>query len=247
MSIDTLGDLQRELDKYSRIGISIPDDLRQEIDKFNKKVKAFLQASREESDSRKRDKSIDEILRLLGRTLFNNVLQKIIEGHEKFPAYRQGAIQKEHGKNVITNDIRHKIQAIHEMLKSWPHMVPPLFENIHLSAGHLQNDMLWASWDDGIEPKWGFVEPPYLKPDSEPCSIENYFESDYWMEDDDVRDETCRWFADYAAGNRTYNPLEEDPAFLSDVMKIHGSKGYIDVFRMFSDCSGSLSDYHPNE
>jgi hypothetical protein len=148
----------------------------------------------------------------------------------------------------IRNDFREKIQAIHEMLlKSWPHMVPPQFEHIHLPAGHLTDGMLSPIWDDGIEPRWGFVEPPSLKPNTEPCSVEDYFGSDYWDRDRVVNgNDISALLADYLSDNSSYNPLdpihgmENSSTFLSDFMEIHGQKGYHDVFEMFPNLLSEL-------
>jgi hypothetical protein len=246
MSIDTLGDLHRELDKYSRIGISIPDDLRQEIDKFNKKVKEFLQASREESDSRERDKSMKQMLLLLWMTFFDNLIkEKIVSLHSEFPIYRTCMADKEHAKCVMAEDIREKIHAIHKMLiESWPHMVPPQIDYINIPAGYLRNKMLYASWDDGIPPKVGFVEPPSLKPDAQPNSTEEYLKSQYVYDNGYIKDQKVLSFANFAKDPDTEwcNPSDYDPTFLSDVEKNYGSNTYLDVYREYR---GLLSDYHP--
>jgi hypothetical protein len=252
MSIDTLDDLHPELNKYSRIGISIPDDLRQEIDNFNKKVKAFLQASQEESDSKERDNSQKEMVLFVWRTLFNNVLQKIDDYYrDKFELYNTMLFnEKDYGKTVVATDKRHKIQAIHEMLKSWPHMVPPRIEDIEFPDSRLKNDMIYKSPSEyGIErmePEYGFVEPPSLKPDVRPLSIEDYLATEYKIEDDCFNDRKVVDIANYKRDpeNSSYDPLEFDPTFLLDVVKKHGSKGYRDVYQMFPHW---LSDYHPSE
>ena len=234
MSISSLTKAPETLEESSRLGIPIQPELLQMRDNsINREINAFLTASQHEIDSRERDKSIDCLVLLLWRTCYKNIIQKIIGDHEKFPIYHTCMIHKEHAKEVIRDDFREKIQAIHEMLlKSWPHMVPPLFEHIHLPAGHLKNKMLWASWDDGIDPRCGFVEPPSLKPNTEPCSIEDYFKSDY-LEDHSVRDNIA-FLAEYLSGNGSYNPIEQDPTFLSDFMERHGrQKGYNDVSKMF--------------
>lgn len=232
MSISSLIDKLRELDNFSRL-LNIPDDLCQELDIMNQKIDAFLRASQEEFDSRKRNESMDNFLLLLWRTFFNNIVQKIIGEHETFPIYHTCMIRKEHAKDVIRNDFHEKLQAIHEMLlKSWPHMVPPLFEDINFPAGRLKNEMLLASWDDGIEPEWGFVEPPSLKPNARPRSVEEYLKSDYLEKDRSVRDDIV-FLANHLAGLDGYDPREQDPTFMGDFMVIHGNKRYSDVSRMF--------------
>lgn len=191
---------------------------------------------------------IDSLLLLLWRTCYNNIIQTICRSYEEFPTVSGGVLRKDHAKDVIRNDFREKIQAIHEMLlKSWPHMVPPQFEHIHLPAGHLTDGMLSPIWDDGIEPLWGFVEPPSLKPNTEPCSVEDYFGSDYWDRDRVVNgNDISALLADYLSDNSSYNPLdpihgmENSSTFLSDFMEMHGQKGYHDVFEMFPNLLSEL-------
>jgi hypothetical protein len=200
---------------------------------MKQEINAFLQASQEEFDSRKRNESIDNFLLLLWRTFFNNIVQKIIGEHETFPIYHTCMIQKEHVKDVIRNDFHEKLNAIHKMLlESWPHMVPPLFEHINLPDGRLQDKMLLASRDGGIEPRWGFIEHPSLKHNASPRSVEDYFKSDYLEEDRSVRDDIV-FLANHLASLDRYDPRKEDPTFMGDFMKRHGNKGYSDVSRMF--------------
>lgn len=95
-----------------------------------------------------------------------------------------------------------------------------------------------------IKTKYGFVEPPSLKQDVRPLSIEDYLATEYKKVDDCVDDPLVMGFANFASGDSTYDPFDEDPAFLSDVVKKHGSKKYIDICQMFPNL---LSDYHPRE
>lgn len=203
------------LENVSEIGTNIPDDLCQNF------------------DLRQRNESMTNLLLLLWRTFYKNIVQKIIGEHETFAIYHTCMIQKNHAQQVIGNDFREKLNAIHEMLlKSWPYMVPPRLDDINFPAGRLINEMLWASWDDGIEPEWGFVKPPSLKPNASPCSVEDYFKSDYLEEERFVRDDIV-FLANHLAELNTYDPREQDPTFMTDFMERHGNKIYSDVSIMF--------------
>lgn len=137
------------------------------------------------------------------------------------------------------------------LIESWPHMVPPRIEDINFPDSRLKNDMIYESASEyGIEqmePKYGFVEPPSLKPNAQPLSINEYLATEYNFEDDDsIKDRKVVDIANYIRDpeNALYDPLEFDPTFLSDVVEKHGSKGYFDVYRMFTYW---LSDYHPEQ
>jgi hypothetical protein len=129
-------------------------------------------------------------------------------------------------------------------------MVPPRIEDIRFPNSRLKNDMIYdfASeyGEEQMKPKYGFVEPPSLKPNAKPLSIEEYLATEYNFEDDDcIKDNTVLNFVNYIRDpEHAYNPQEFDPTFLSDVVEKHGSKGYLDVYGMFTFW---LSDYHPTE
>ena len=210
------------------------------------------EASQEDSDSRERDNSLDQMFLLVWTSFFNNVIQKNDDFYrENFELYNTKLFnEKDYGKTVVAIDIREKIRAIHEMLKSWPHMVPPRIEDIEFPDSRLKNDMIYESPSEyGIErmePEYGFVEPPSLKPDVRPLSIEDYLATEYKIEDDCFNDRKVVDIANFTRDpeNSSYDPQEFDPTFLLDVVKKHGSKGYRDVYQMFPHW---LSDYHPSE
>jgi len=251
--IYNLAKLAKELEqRLSSTGIPIPENLQTQIAELNQTVKAFLQASQEEFDSKERDSSLEQMLLFLWITFFNNVIQRNDDYYQTFELYGTPLFnEKDYGKTVVANDIREKIRAIHEMLiESWPHMVPPRIEDIHFPDSHLKNDMIYESPSEyGIEkmePEYGFVKPPSLKPNAQPLSIEDYLTTEYKIEDDCFNDRKVVDIANFTRDpeNSSYDPLEFDPTFLSDVVKKHGSKGYRDVYQMFPHW---LSDYHPRE
>ena len=252
MSIYSLSEALKNLDKSSRLGIDIPPELRQTLDSAKQAINAFLQASQEDSDSRERDSSLEQMLLFLWTSFFNNVIQKNDDFYrENFELYNTMLFnEKDYGKTVVAIDIREKIRAIHEMLKSWPHMVPPRIEDINFPESFLKNNMIYESPSErGIErmePKYGFVEPPSLKPDVRPISIQDYLATEYKIEDDCFNDQKVVDIANFMRDpeNSSYDPLKFDPTFLLDVVKKHGSKGYRDVYQMFPHW---LSDYHPRE
>ena len=246
-----LAKLAKELEqRLSSTGIPIPENLQTQIAELNQNVKAFLQASQEESDSKERDNSLEQMLLFVWRTFFNNVLQNNDDYYrENFELYNTMLFdEKDYGKTVVATDKRHKIQAIHEMLKSWPHMIPPRIEDIRFPKSRLVNNMIYETPTEyGIKPiktEYGFVEPPSLKQDVRPLSIQDYLATQYKKVDDCVDDQLVIAFANFASYDSTYNPCEEDPTFLEDVMKRYGSKGYSDVYEMFPN--QELSDYHPS-
>ena len=211
----------------------------------------FNQVSQEEIDSRERDNSLKQMLLFIWRTFFKNVLKKNDDFYQSFELYGTHLFNgKDYGKTVVATDIKEKIRAIHEMLNSWPHMVPPRIEDINFPDSHLKNDMIYESASEyGKEqmvPKYGFVEPPSLKSNAQLLSIDEYLATEYNFEDDYINDRKVLDFANFMKDpeNAFYDPLESDPTFLSDVVEKHGSKGYRDVCQMFPNF---LSDYHPNE
>jgi len=247
-----LAKLAKELEqRLSSTGIPIPENLQTQIAELNQNVKAFLQASQKESDSRERDNSQKEMVLFLWRTFFNNVLQKIDDYYrDNFELYNTMLFdEKDYGKTVVATDKRHKIQAIHEMLKSWPHMIPPPIEDIHFSESNLVNDMIYECPEEygleEIEPAYGFVEPPSLKPNARQLSIEEYLATEYIINDDYIKNRTVINLADFAREpDIKYDPSEHDPTFLSEVVERYGSKRYLDVYEMFPHW---LSDYHPSQ
>jgi hypothetical protein len=239
------------LDKHSRFGIQIPPELREILDRTNQAIDAFLQASQEEFDSKEIDSSLEQMLLFLWIVFFKNVLEKNDEYYQKFELYGTPLfIEKDYGKTVVATDIKEKIRVIHELLiESWPHMVPPRIEDINFPDSHLKNDMIHGSASEyrkeQIEPKYGFVKPPSLKPDAQPLSIEDYLKNEYNFHDERcIKDRKVLDIANFIRDpeNAFYDPLEFDPTFLSDVVKKHCSKRYLDVYRMFPSW---LSDYHP--
>ena len=241
--------LLKQLEKASELGVHIPEDLRQRMGELSQQVADFLRESDEEIELKKRKKTMEQMFLFIWITFFNNVLQKNDDYYRtNFDLYGTYLFNgKDHGKTAVATDIREKIQAIHEMLKSWPHMVPPRIEDIHFPDSRLKNDMIYESPGEyGIKPivaEYGFVEPPSLKPDARLLSIEEYLANEYKIEDDYVRDSTVIDFANFARDpdSQFYDPHESDPTFLSDVVKKYGSNRYLDVYQKFR---GLLSDYH---
>jgi len=226
-------------------GIPIPDDILQEIARLNKKVEAFLQESQKQFDSSKRNESMKQMVFLIWRIFFNNVIQKIVQNHAKFPVYSTFMANKEHAKCVMGDDIREKIRLLHEMLKSWPHLVPPQLKDINFPTGHLQNRMLLASFEDGK------IEPPSLKPNIEPLSIINYVKCEYQDDEESLSNTKVntevKCFVRFAKNQEfgyVSDPFKKDPTFLSDVMERYGSTRYLEVCEMFPN---ELSEFHPEQ
>ena len=232
--------------------IPIPDDVLQEIARLNKKVEAFLQESQKQFDSSKRNESMKQMVFLIWRIFFNNVIQKIVQNHAKFPVYSTFIADRDHLKCVIADDIREKIRLLHEMLESWPHLVPPQLKDINFPTGHLKNEMLLASFEDGrIEPRVGFVERPSLKPNIKPLSIIDYFECEYPDDEESLSNmevnTEVKCFVRFVKNQKfgyVSDPFKKDPTFLSDVMERYGSTRYLEVCEMFPN---ELSEFHPEQ
>jgi len=252
MSIYSLSDALKKLDESSRLGICIPPELLQMLDSTNQAINAFLQASQEEFDSKERDSSLETMFLFPWIAFFKNVLQKIDDYYrENFELYGTHLFnEKDYGKTVVSNDIKEKIRAIHEMLiKTWPHMIPPRIEDIEFPDSRLKNDMIYGYPEEygikPIKPAYGFVEPPSLNPDARPLSIEEYLATEYKIDDDCIENRTVINFADFAREpDIKYDPSEHDPTFLLEVVERYGSKRYLDVYEMFPHW---LSDYHPSQ
>jgi len=259
-----LAKLAKELEqRFSSTGIPIPEDLQTQIARLNQNITIFLQASQEDFNSKKREDSQKEMLNDIWKMFLNNVIYIIIEEHHaNLDIYRINQINKIHERDIIVDDLREKMRLVHEMLKQWPHMVPPQIKDINLPDGYLKNEMLLAycSCDcdfvcecvrnPAINLRIGFVEQPSLNPDARQLSIQEYIRTEY-------RDEHCyvgdcyselNWgfkrFAENLQSYPSYNIFEDDPTFLSELVEKYGSKGYLDVFEMFP-CS--LSHYHPSQ
>ena len=122
-------------------------------------------------------------------------------------------------------------------------------EDINFPESNLVNDMIYECPEEyGIErikPKYGFVEPPSLKRDVRPLSIDDYLATEYIINDDYIENRTVINFADFAREpDIKYDPSEHDPTFLLEVVERYGSKRYLDVCEMFPHL---LSDYHPSQ
>ncbi len=245
-----LAKLAKELEqRFSSTAILIPKNLQTQIAELNQNVKASLQASQEDFNSKKRENSQKEMLNNIWKMFLNNVMYIIIqEHHANLEIYKINQINKIHERDIIVDDLREKMRLVHEMLKQWPHMVPPQIKDIYLPDGYLKNEMLFAycscdchfvcecERNPEIILRIGFVEQPSLNPDARPLPIQEYIRTEYTDEHFYVGDcyYELNWrfqrFAENLQRDPSYNIFEDDPTFLSELVEKYGSKGYLDVF-----------------
>jgi len=243
------------LEKRSFEKVPIPDDFLEKITVFNQEAMVCLQESKARFDVWEREYTMSQICLFLWQAFFILYLQRIdADYRERFSLYNTGLYDKDHARDVRAQDIREKIQAIHDMLKSsWTHLVPPRMQDINLPRSKLENDMLMEQGSEywGIPPVTGFVNPLTLNPGAVPLSIPEYFASectDVDVENDRVcKNHTVKNFVNFARDPDCYdwcNPFERDPNFLSDLMERYGHLTYPQICGMFP---GLLSDYHPTD
>jgi hypothetical protein len=254
-SIFGLRELCEELERRSFANVPIPDDFLEKITVFNQEAMECLRESQAQFGVWQRENTMNQMCLFLWQAFFILYLQRIdADYRERFSLYNTGLYDKDHARDVRAQDIREKIQAIHDMLKSsWTHLVPPRMQDIILPGSKLENDMLMEEGSEwwGIPPVTGFVEPPTLKPDAVPLSIFDYFASECTyvdVENDRVCDDrTVANFVKYAREPEYYdwcNPFVNEPSFLSDLVERYGHLTYPQICGMFP---GLLSDYHPTD
>jgi len=249
-----LHDICEELERRSFANLPIPDDFLKKITVFNQEAMECLRESQAQFDVWQRKYTMTQICLFLWQAFFMNISSELNKVHESFELFAIQQYLHDYSRDVRQEDIRVKIRAIHEMLlSSWTHLVPPRIEDIIFPGSKLQHEMLMETGypDWGTEPKYGFFEPPILKPDAVRLSIFDYFASectDVDVENDRVCDNrTVANFVKYAREPELYgwcNPFENDPNFLSDLMERYGHLTYPQICGMFP---GLLSDYHPTE
>ncbi len=239
-----LDELCEELERRSSGNVPIPGDFLKKITVFNQEAMECLRESQAQFDVWQREYTMKQICLFLWQAFYILYLQRIdADYRERFSLYDTGLYEKEHARDVRAQDIREKIQAIHDMLKSsWTHLVPPRMQDIIFPESYLENDMLMEEGSEwwGIPPVTGFVEQPTLNSGAVLFSISNYFASECThvnVENDRVCDDrTVEYFVKYAREPEFYywcNPFENDPSFLSDLMERYGHLTYPEICRMF--------------
>jgi hypothetical protein len=251
----SLRNICQELKRRSFENVPIPVDFLEKITVFNQEAMACLRESQAQFGVWQRENTMKQMCLFLWQAFYILVFERIdADYRERFSLYNTGLYDKDHARDVRAQDIREKLQAFHDMLKSsWTHLVPPRMQDINFPDSHLENDMLMEEGSEwwGIPPVTGFVEPPTLKPDAVPLSIFDYFASECTSVDVEnervCHDRTVANFVKYAREPDFYdwcNPFERDTTFLSDLMERYGSTTYPEICRMFPRL---LSDYHPTE
>ena len=247
-----LDEIYRVLEQRSFEKFPIPKDFLETITVFNQEAMVCLRESQARFDVWKRNHTMEQVILFLWKALFIGFLQRIdADYRERFSLYGTLLWEKDHAQVVRAQDIREKIQALHDMLKSsWTHLVPPRMQDIIFPDSHLKNNMLMEEGSEwwGIPPVTGFFEPPTLKPGTVPLSISDYiaFECrELDVENPRVCDDgTVANFVKFARDPEYYdwcNPFESDTTFLTDLMERYGSTTYLQICGMFP----RLSDYHP--
>jgi hypothetical protein len=243
VSFDTiigLCDICREFELRSFENVPIPVDFLEKITVFNQEAMVCLRESQARFDLWERDHTMTQMLLFLWLAFFMNIRSELKKVHESFELFAIQQYLDDYSRDVRQEDIRVKVCVIHEMLlSSWRHPFPPRTEDIIFPRSKLQNEMLMEKGypDWGTEPEYGFFEPPTLKPDAAPLSIPDYCASECTGIDEDVvcDNRTVTNFVKHAKEPEfyDYNPFENDPTFLQDLMERYGSTKYSQICRIF--------------
>jgi hypothetical protein len=239
-TISGLRELCEELERRSFEKVPIPDEFLEMITVFNQEAMECLRESQARFDLWERDHTMTQMLLFLWMAFFMNVRSELKKVHESFELFAIQQYFNDYSRDVRQEDIRVKVCVIHEMLlSSWRHPFPPRTEDIIFPRSKLQNEMLMEKGypDWGTEPEYGFFELPTLKPDAAPLSIPDYCASECTGIDEDVvcDNRTVTNFVKHAKEPDfyDYNPFENDPTFLQDLMERYGSTKYSQICRIF--------------
>ncbi len=251
VSFDTILGLHgicQELERRSFGNVPIPVDFLETITVFNREAIVCLRESQARFDFWEREYTMNQMCLFLWRAFYMNIWSELNKVHESFELFAIQQYLNDYSRDVRQEDIRVKIRAIHEMLlSSWRHLVPPRIEDIIFPRSQLQNEMLMKKGypDWGTEPEYGFFEPPTLKPDAAPLFIPAYFASECTGINEDVvcNNRTVTNFVKHAKEPDfyDYNPFENDPTFLQDLMERYDHLTYPEICRMFPEL---LSDHY---
>jgi hypothetical protein len=232
--------------------VPIPDEFLEMITVFNREAMECLEKSQAQFDAWKRNHTMEQIILFLWRALFIRFLQMIdADYRQRFSLYGTLLWKKDHAINVRKQDICKKKQALHEALKSWTHLVPPLINDIIVPGSHLQNEMLMEQGSEncGIPPVTGFVEPPTFQTDAVRLSISDYILSECAAIADKMDECDNPIVKNFVLNTINpnyfdYDPFKDDPRFLLDLMERYGLTFYLQICRMFP---GLISEFHPTK
>lgn len=235
-----LRELEQELERRSFENVPIPDEFIEMITVFNREAMECLRESQAQFDLWERNHTMTQMLLFLWMAFFMNIRSELKKVHESFELFAIQQYLNDYSRDVRQEDIRVKVRVIHEMLlSSWRHPFPPRTEDIIFPRSKLQNEMLMEKGcpDWGTEPEYGFFDPPTLKPDAAPLSIPDYIASECTGIDEDVvfDNRTVTNFVKHAKEPffYDYNPFENDPKFLPDLMERYVSTTYSQICGIF--------------
>lgn len=246
--ISKLKKLLTKVEEMEDAGIKIPENLLQAIDSLAGQLEPFLKDSpqKAELDALERRELIKNILFSLWRIFYNDIYQGIRLEHEKFRKIIGDALfEKSHSESVRKEDISTRLTQIHTMLVAqWKSPIPPPIEQIYLSAGLLNSEMLYSYITDGQHcgenPEYGYQEEPSLVLDARPLSLEDYVQYQQAKERDGIDWSPENWCCichelaiDEQSEDFMCNP-ESDTALGDEIMKMCGSMTYEEIFRLLN-------------
>ena len=252
MTIERLKNLLTNLEKMEDAGIAISDNLLQAIDSLAGQLNHFLKDSpqKAEFDAIERQESIIDIYLSMWKIFYDDIYQKILLNHEEFRKIIGNALfDKSDSQSVRKEDISTRLTQIHNMLvEQWKSPIPPPIEQICLPPSLLTHEMLYSYTTDGQHcgknPEYGYQEEPSLAQDARPLSFEEYVE--YQTE---KLDNICDWISkcsEFTTDDKSYNFLchpQSDTTLGEEAMEIYGSMTYEEIFRLFKEKYGEITEH----
>jgi len=234
-------------------GIEIPENLLQGIASLARQLEPFLKDSpqKAEFDAIERHDLIMDIFFSFWRIFYDDIYQRILLEHKQFSQnIGEACFNESHSKKVRKEDISTRLTQIHTMLVAqWKFPIPPRIEQICLSAGLLNSEMLYPYFEDGgrswgENPEYGYQEEPSLAQDARPLSFEEYVE--YQTE---KLDNICDWISkcsEFTTDDKSYNFLchpQSDTTLGEEAMKMYGSMTYEKIFTLLNKEYGEITEH----
>jgi hypothetical protein len=247
-SISKLKTLLTKVKEMEDAGIKIPDNLLQGIASLAGQLESFLKDSpqKAEFNAIERRELIKNILFSLWRIFYNDIYEGIRLEHEKFrKIIRDALFEKSHSESVRKEDISTRLTQIHTTLvEQWKFPIPPPIEQICLSAGLLNSEMLYSYFEDGQSwgenPEYGYQAFPFMAQDARPLSLEEYVQYQTSKKRDGIDWSPENWCCichELAIDEQSYDFLcnsESDTALGDEIMKMCGSMTYEEIFRLLN-------------
>lgn len=247
MSIQNLKILLTEVKEMEDAGISIPENLLQGIASLAGQLEPFLKDSHQkaELDALERRELIKDILFSIWKIFYDDFYQRILLEHKQFSRNIGKALfNQSYSERVRKEDISTRLTQIYTMLVAqWKSPIPPRIEQICLSAGLLNSEMLYSYFEDGQScgenPEYGYQEEPSLVLDARSLSLEEYIQYQKEKTRDGIDWSPENWccICHELAAEQAYEFLcnpESDTTLGDEIMKMCGSMTYEEIFRLLN-------------